>query len=110
MRRAQRLSAARSAVVFGLFEEKIMSEEHEPLRGYRSFSEEESALMIEGRDLAARCEEYVAKLSDLDDADKRSVALGKTNLQQGFMWTINAIAQPASLMESCEQCRRAWLT
>jgi hypothetical protein len=81
----------------------------ELVRGYRKFSDDEEALMLEGRILAARCDEYAAKLSALNSIDKRCVELGKTNLQQGFMWTLNAIVKSASSMESCEHCRAMWL-
>ena len=40
--------------------------------------------------------EFIAKLEATESTDKRNVALGKTNLQQGFMWAIRGVAQPTT--------------
>lgn len=71
-----------------------MDNQHQKIRGYRDLSQEEIDLMNEGKDLAERCREYVEKLEQQADTDKRSVALGKTHLQTGFMWAIRAVARP----------------
>ena len=54
-----------------------MKDQHEKIKGYRDLSQEEIDLMNEG-------------------TNKRAVALGKTNLQQGFMWAIRGVAQPTT--------------
>ena len=71
-----------------------MENQHRKITGYRELSEKEIDLMNEGKALAASCGEFIEKLEGLDDSDKRCVALGKTNLQQGFMWAIRSIAKP----------------
>lgn len=71
-----------------------MDNQHMKITGYRDLSQEEIDLMNEGKALAEQCGNYIEKLSSLEAADKRAVAIGKTNLQQGFMWAIRGIARP----------------
>ena len=71
-----------------------MKDQHEKIKGYRDLSQTEIDLMNEGKELAILCGEFVDKLLATDSTDKRSVALGKTNLQQGFMWAIRGVAKP----------------
>ncbi|WP_431509762.1 DUF7681 family protein [Variovorax sp. DAIF25] len=83
------------------------------ITGYRKLSEEEVALMNEGKALAEQCGAFVAKLRALpatptlglplgDHAggdpfiDQRWVSIGATQLQQGFMAVIRGIAQPST--------------
>jgi len=73
-----------------------MKDQHEKITGYRDLSQAEIDLMNEGKALAEKCGEFIAKLQANHEADQRNVALGKTNLQQGFMWAIRAIAQPTT--------------
>ena len=73
-----------------------MDNQHQKIQGYRDLSQEEIDLMNEGKVLAQQCGEFIAKLEAIESTDKRNVALGKTNLQQGFMWAIRAVAQPTT--------------
>ena len=73
-----------------------MENQHQKIKGYRDLSQAEINLMNEGKDLAEKCGAFISKLEFDSTTDKRNVALGKTNLQQGFMWAIRAIAQPTS--------------
>ena len=73
-----------------------MDNQHQKIQGYRDLSQEEINLMNEGKALAQQCGEFIAKLEAIESTDKRNVALGKTNLQQGFMWAIRAVAQPTT--------------
>lgn len=73
-----------------------MDNQHKKIKGYRDLSQEEIDLMNEGKALAEQCGAFITKLANTDSTDKRDVALGKTNLQQGFMWAIRAIAQPTT--------------
>ena len=73
-----------------------MKDQHEKIKGYRDLSQEEIDLMNEGKELAEKCGAFIAKLEADSTTDKRNVALGKTNLQQGFMWAIRAVAQPTT--------------
>lgn len=71
-----------------------MDNQHEKIKGYRDLSQEEIDLMNEGKSLGEACGAYIEKLRALESTDKRCVALGQTNLQQGFMWSIRAVAKP----------------
>jgi hypothetical protein len=73
-----------------------MKDQHTKIKGYRELSQEEIDLMNEGKALAEQCGEFIEKLSSVESTDKRNVSLGKTNLQQGFMWAIRGIAQPTT--------------
>jgi uncharacterized protein with PhoU and TrkA domain len=81
------------------------------ITGYRQLSEQEVALMNEGKVLAERCGEYIAKLRlhpdttcvqksvgqiDLQPLDQRWISIGATDLQRGFMAVIRGIAQPTT--------------
>jgi hypothetical protein len=74
----------------------IMKDQHEKIKGYRDLSQEEIDLMNEGKALAEKCGALIDRLEALDSTDKRSIALGKTNLQQGFMWAVRGVAQPTT--------------
>ena len=63
-----------------------MENQHKKIKGYRDLSQNEIDLMNEGKILAEKVGEFVAKLEATESTDKRNVALGKTNLQQGFLW------------------------
>ena len=73
-----------------------MKDQHEKITGYRDLNQEEIDLMNEGKELAKQCGEFIKKLEGIQFLDQRGVALGKTNLQQGFMWAIRSIAQPTT--------------
>lgn len=71
-----------------------MENQHKKIKGYRDLSQEEIDLMNEGKALAEQCGSFINKLQAMESNDQRCVSLGKTNLQQGFMWAIRGIAQP----------------
>lgn len=73
-----------------------MQDQHKKIKGYRDLSQEEIDLMNEGKALAEQVGQYIEKLQATEGLDQRSVALGKTHLQTGFMWTIRGVAQPTS--------------
>ena len=71
-----------------------MKDQHEKIKGYRDLSQEEIDLMNECKVLAEQCGALISRLEAIGDTDKRCVALGKTSLQQGFMWAIRGVARP----------------
>ncbi len=73
-----------------------MQDQHKKIKGYRDLSQAEIDLMNEGKALAEQCGAFIAKLEALESTDKRGVALGKANLQQGFMWAVRAVARPTT--------------
>lgn len=64
------------------------------IKGYRELDQEEIDLMNEGKELADKCRTFIDKLENNIHIDKRCCAIGKTNLQQGFMWITSSIAKP----------------
>ena len=73
-----------------------MKDQHKQIKGYRDLSQEEIDLMNECKELASQCGELVEKLQALPSNDQRCVSIGKTKLQEGFMWSIRGIAQPTT--------------
>lgn len=73
-----------------------MQDQHKKIKGYRDLSQEEIDLMNEGKELAEQCRKFIEKLNSTESTDKRCVSLGKTNLQNGFMWSIRGIAKPTT--------------
>ncbi len=73
-----------------------MDNQHKQIKGYRDLSVEEIAAMNEVKALAEQCGQIIEKLLTESSIDKRWVAIGKTQLQQGFMAVIRGIAQPTT--------------
>lgn len=73
-----------------------MDNQHKLIKGYRDLSQDEINAMNEGKELAAKVGAWIEKLQAAEGLDQRAVAIGKTNLQQGFMWAIRGIAQPTT--------------
>lgn len=81
----------------------MVDNQHQKIKGYRDLSEEEIALMNEGKELAEQVGKFLEKLERAEFAqteqqvpDKRWLAIGKTHLQQGFMAVIRSIAKPTT--------------
>lgn len=73
-----------------------MDNQHRQIKGYRELSQEEVDLMNEVKALAEQCGNMIDALASHTDSDGRSVSLAKTNLQQGFMWAVRAVAKPST--------------
>ncbi len=73
-----------------------MENQHQKIKGYRDLSQYEIDMMNEGKELAAKVGEWIEKLKANETHDQRCVAIGKTELQTGFMWAIRGIAQPTT--------------
>ena len=92
-----------------------MENQHEKITGYRDLTQDEIDLMNEGKALAERCGEYIAKLrryvpqnmsgpagGEADafkpgaTLDQRWINIGATDLQRGFMAVIRGIARPTT--------------
>lgn len=64
------------------------------IKGYRVLSDAEKAAMNELKELEVRILSDLEAVGEIPGINQRSLALGKTNIQQGFMWAIRAIARP----------------
>ena len=84
-----------------------MDNQHKQIKGYRDLTAEEIALMNEIKELGERCGDLVQRLKNsrspderkagvIEQIDQRWVAIGATELQQGFMALIRAVARPTT--------------
>ena len=73
-----------------------MDNQHKKISGYRDLTQDEIDGMNELKELAAKCGDALEKVKAIPDVDQHAAALGATNLQQGFMWAIRAIARPTT--------------
>lgn len=73
-----------------------MDNQHKKIKGYRDLSQEEINDMNEAKELAEQVGALVEKLETLEATDKRWLAIGKTDLQKGFMGLIRSVAQPTT--------------
>lgn len=77
-----------------------MENQHQHIKGYRDLSQEEIALMNEVKNKAAEVGALIEALEtaakDRGQVDGRWIAIGKTDLQKGFMALVRAVARPES--------------
>lgn len=66
----------------------------EKITGYRELSEKEINLINEFKAKAEEVGQLVKQLKITEGLDQRWVAIGSTQIQQGFMAVIRGIAQP----------------
>ena len=71
-----------------------MENQHKLIKGYRDLSEGEIAAMNNIKAKAIEIGELVKALEQKAWADKRWVAIGKTDLQTGFMALVRSVAKP----------------
>ena len=65
-----------------------------PIKGYRDLSEDEIKVANELKDLAVLVGSKVDEVFNREDTDKRWAAIGKTDLQTGFMALIRSVLKP----------------
>jgi len=71
-----------------------MDNQHQKIKGYRELTQTEIDLMNESKELAEQCRTHIEKLEKHNNVDHRWLAIGRTDLQRGFMGIIRAVAQP----------------
>ncbi len=76
-----------------------MENQHKKIKGYRDLTAEEIGYMNDIKRIEAELITLVNKLNTLPDdvVRKRDLAVGKTNLQTGFMWTVRSVAKPEEI-------------
>lgn len=72
-----------------------MENQHEKITGYRDLSQGEIDGMNSIKALEADAGELFKQIGQIQGVDHSTLALAKTNLQQGFMWFVRSIAKPA---------------
>lgn len=65
-----------------------------PIKGYQDLSEDEIRIANELKDLATLVGDKVQEIMDRDDTDMRWAAIGRTDLQTGFMALIRSVLKP----------------
>ena len=64
------------------------------IKGYRVLSDEEKKCINELKAAEKEILDKLNAMNQMEGTNKRSMALGITNIQTGFMWAIRAIARP----------------
>lgn len=72
-----------------------MENQHRSINGYRELTQDEVDMMNHIKALGSQLGKMIEGLTD-PIYDQRCVALAKTNLQQGMMWAVRAVAQPTT--------------
>lgn len=68
--------------------------QHRRISGYRDLTEREVALMNTIKRVAREAAELWLTVRDEPDVDARALNLARTQLQDGFMWFVRAVARP----------------
>ncbi len=71
-----------------------MDNQHKKIKGYRDLSQAEIDGMNSIKALEADAGELFKQIAEIEGVDQRHLSLARTNLQQGFMWFVRAIAKP----------------
>lgn len=74
-------------------EMKMVDNQHQKIKGYRDLTQEEINLINECKQKAVECGQLCDKLQATIGIDPRWFAIGKTDLQKGFMSIIRSIRQ-----------------
>lgn len=73
-----------------------MDNQHRRIKGYRDLAPSDIDLINEIKDEGERLSLLCGRLGMVPSVDGRWVAIGKTNLQQGIMALVRAVAKPES--------------
>ena len=73
-----------------------MENQHRKITGYRELEQHEIDAMNAVKEVAKQVGELFENLESTIGLDQRWIAIGETNLQQGFMALTRAIAQPTT--------------
>lgn len=73
-----------------------MDNQHTLIKGYRDLSQEEIDGMNKLKALAEEVGKAMQDAEAMPGVDKRWLAIGRTQLQQGFMAAIRGIARPTT--------------
>ena len=66
------------------------------IKGYRELTDNEISVINDIKDLANLIGQMVEEMEKTDGIDQKWLAIGKTDLQKGFMSVIRSIAKPTS--------------
>ena len=72
----------------------MVDNQHKQIKGYRDLTEVEIGAMNDCKQVAVEVGILCDKVAQMAGVDQRWVAIGKTDLQKGFMSLIRGIARP----------------
>jgi len=72
----------------------MVDNQHRQIPGYRDLTQAEIDLIVELKGVSATLKTVVEDLQAMPELDQRCVSIAKTNLQQGMMWAVKAVAKP----------------
>jgi hypothetical protein len=71
-----------------------MENQHRKINGYRELTQQEIDAMNSVKALEKDALELMKQLGDVPGIDRRRLALASTNIEQGCMWAVKAVARP----------------
>jgi hypothetical protein len=72
----------------------MVDNQHKQIKGYRDLTEVEIGAMNDCKSIAVEVGILCDKVAGMTGVDQRWVAIGRTDLQKGFMSLIRGIARP----------------
>jgi hypothetical protein len=72
----------------------MVDNQHKQIKGYRDLTEVEIGAMNDCKLVAVEVGVLCDKIASMTGVDQRWVAIGRTDLQKGFMALIRGIARP----------------
>ena len=72
----------------------MVDNQHKQIKGYRDLTEVEIGAMNDCKSVAVEVGILCDKIAGMTGVDQRWVAIGRTDLQKGFMSLIRGIARP----------------
>jgi len=73
-----------------------MDNQHQHIKGYRDLTPAEIDAMNKVKVKAEEVGQLIEDLQNIPGVDLRWVSIAKTNLQQGFMAAVRAVAKPTT--------------
>lgn len=73
-----------------------MDNQHQLIKGYRDLTQQEIEAINKIKSVAELHGALLAEIEKLPDADKRWLAIARTDLQTGFMALVRAVARPTT--------------
>lgn len=73
-----------------------MDNQHKKIKGYRDLSQAEINAMNNIKSHGEELSKLIEEMQSITDIDQRWVSIAKTNLQQGIMAAVRAVAMPES--------------
>ena len=71
-----------------------MDNQHKKITGYRDLTEAEIAAMNDCKEVAITVSKLCDRVAKIQGVDQRWFAIGRTDLQKGFMALVRSIAKP----------------